>query len=415
MGSRYPTGVLDVGRLQPGDLAGFGGQEHHVLDRAREIKAEALARSGLQPPLALHVSAEPVRPGQPGSVLVRVGDAAGAGVPGVRVRLSASGGSLTTEPEAATGADGAHRFAFLAGTGNNRFEARAEVPDLVLRSFAPRAARAQRVARPARLDLVAVTGFTAVPPRRLTLVKRGDASAYLPVTGARFEVAHEGGPTVGTVVTDAQGRAQPLELPPGRYQVREVQPPPGYATSGPWSVDLTVEDATLVVEDRAVPGRLEVSKTDAASGKGLAGARISVAYDADRDGSFETELDPMVTTVAPLVRDGLRPGDYPLTETAPPPGYRIETRPVSFTITGGATTPVRLTNTAVEKPPARPPGTAPPAPTPTPTTAPAAPGPAGPGLAATGAGNLLTELELGAGLATTGLGVVLAARARRRR
>ncbi|HEX2064356.1 MAG TPA: Ig-like domain-containing protein, partial [Acidimicrobiales bacterium] len=173
MGSRYPSGVLDVDRLQPGHLAGFGGQESQIVDRARAIKAEALARSGLQPPLTLEVHVDPVRAGEAGSVLVRVRDAAGAGVPGVPVRVSASGGSVTSGTEASTDGSGSHRFPLRAGPGNNRFEARAEVPDLALRSFAPRAARAQRVARPARLHLSAVTGFTAVPPRRLTVVKRG--------------------------------------------------------------------------------------------------------------------------------------------------------------------------------------------------------------------------------------------------
>lgn len=412
MGARYPAGVLDVDRLRANDLSGFGGQEQLVLDRARAVKAEAVARSALRGPLALDVRADPERPGQPGTVVARLHDSGGTGVPGVRLRAAASGAVLTGAAEGTSDRNGEHRFAFTAGGGANRFEVSAVVPGLELQSFAPRRQRAQRVARPASERISGTASFTAVPPRRFRIRKQGDASAYLPLAGARFTVSPPGGPPVATLVTDASGSTEAVELPAGRYQVREEQPPAGYAPAGPWSVDLTSGDATLEVTNLAVPGRLELSKVDGTDGKLLDGARLALAYDADRDGRFERQLETVTTTATgPTVRAGLLPGNYAVTELSPPPGYRPAATPWRVTVTPGGTARLRVANSAV---PEAPPAPAPP-PAPTPPAAPApprSPQPS-PGLAATGAA-LATRVWLGTAMAGLGAVVLGLERLRRR-
>ena len=355
MGARYPTGPLDLGRLGERDLAGFDGQERHVLERARAIKADAVSRTALRGPLTLDAQAETVHPGQGGSLVVRLRDAAGTGVAGVPLHVATTGAVPTADADSVTGPDGTRRFSYTAVPGENRFEVSGLVPDLALQSFAPRRGRAQRVARPARVPVAAVTGFTGVPLRRLAVHKTGDASAYLGVGGARFEVTPAGGgPAVGTLVTDAAGSTARLELPAGRYRVREVEPPPGYDTAGPWTVDLVDGDVTLEVGDRARRGRLELTKVDSVTGRPLAGAGFNVDYDADRDGAYETRVAAITTTEATTVKEDLLPGDYRVSETAAPPGYRPLEAPLRLSVAPGGTAALRVANTPVASPP-RPP------------------------------------------------------------
>jgi len=71
----YPFGVIDVGRLTAHDLAGFGGHESEVLDRARALRAEARSHGSLRAPFHLALTLSPgdepagtdARPGGGGS------------------------------------------------------------------------------------------------------------------------------------------------------------------------------------------------------------------------------------------------------------------------------------------------------------------------------------------------------------
>ncbi|MDP9072031.1 MAG: SpaA isopeptide-forming pilin-related protein, partial [Actinomycetota bacterium] len=363
MGARYPRGTLAVDRLGSRDLIGFEGQEQLVIERARTIKADAVSRSGLQAPLTLEAEAQTVPPGRAGSLLVRLRDAAGRGVGGIPLHTTATGAVLVGPADATTGPDGSQAFPFTAVAGENRFEVSGLVPDLTLQSFAPRRARAQRVVRPARVPVTAVTAFTGVPRRRLLVRKSGDAAAYLSVAGARFEVSPAaGGPPVGTLVSDATGSTGSLDVPAGWYEVREVEAPPGYTTAGPWSVDLTTGDVTLEAADRARPGRLELTKVDASTGRLLAGAGLRVDYDADRDGAFETSVAAVTTTEAATVRTGLLPGDYQVSEVSPPPGYQSLAAPVRFHMAAGETATVRIANAPVAVAVPQPPPSLPPSP-----------------------------------------------------
>jgi hypothetical protein len=424
MGARYPGGVLDVDRLQPADVAGFGPDTGTVLALARARKADALGHSRLQPPLALSAGTVPE-----GHVVTgRVLDAAGAPVAGVTVQLDGDDAS-----RAVTGSDGSWTAPLPDGP-EAPLHLVADVPDLVLHAFGPGRAAAQRVATPATVRLDAVTASRAVatpppppqappPAHTLTVAKTGDAAAYLPVAGARFTVA-------GDQVTDREfGPGEAVQLPPGRYTVTERTPPPGYAAAGPWEVDLTAGDAALTVDDHALRGSVLLAKHDASSGALVTGAVLSLAYDADHDGTFETPAGEITSAASPVEAGDLLPGDYEVRERTPPPGYAPAATAVVVSVPPGGRASASI---ADERLPAPTTTTAPPVPAtvlaavtpaaPTTTTAPSPPPDAVPATTTTVAAAAPVLPVTGAatarplvlvGLALVGIGAAVAAAGRR--
>jgi len=359
MGGIYPSGRLDVGRLTTGQLSGFEGSEEAVLARAQALKADALAHAHLRGPLALSARVDTShgspRPGRPGVVVARLTDAAGVGVSGVELAATATRAVLTPGGDRATDVNGEQRFGFLAAPGENRFDVSGLAPDLQLQAFAPSTRRAQRVIRPGRLPLSAGARVKA-ETRKLAVRKTGDATAYLPLAGARFEVRPEtAGPPaapVGELVTAPGGTSPFLVLDPGVYQVTELAAPAGYAIGGPWTVDLTTADVVLEAANAAIPGTGRITKVDTSTGRSLVGATLALAYDADRDGAFETPVTRWVSGVEPVVRE-LRPGDYEVREVAAPEGYRLADQPVRFSVAPGKASTVTVANAPLPAPPAR--------------------------------------------------------------
>jgi Prealbumin-like fold domain len=335
MGAVYPAGPLDVDTLDPAVLSGFDGAEAEVVARARAVKADALAHAAVRGPLAMTAEAPGVEPGSPGMLTVAVSDAGGRGVAGVPVHVTATGASLTASPDGVTDAGGRATFPFTAGGAESRFSATGIAPDPTLHAYASSSTPAQRVATPHVVTLEASAGF-APPPSTITVHKTGDADAYLPVGGARFEVRAAGvAEPVGSLVTADDGTTEALPVAPGAYEVAEVEPPPGYRPAGPWQVEVAAGDHAVVeVADEAVPGFARITKVDAATGQPVPGATLALAYDADHDGSYETDLQAVVTDDGPAdVR--LVPGDYRLTEVRTPDGYEPLDHPVDFSVAPG--------------------------------------------------------------------------------
>ncbi|MCG8371649.1 MAG: Ig-like domain-containing protein, partial [Proteobacteria bacterium] len=351
MGAVYPSGRLDVDRLDLGQLAGFEGLEAAVLERARGYKADALAHAHLRLPFRLDVTADAVPAGTHGQLRATLVDANGAPVAGAPVAYSAAGATTTGPTAAETGADGTATFGFVAGGGAHRFDVLAGFPDLRLDAFAPTARPAQRVARPAHRHLVSSATFdNTPPPGTLTLRKTGDATAYLPVEGARFEVLGpdaEGEPTVlvGELVAGADGATGVLTLPPGRYLVRETTPPAGYEPGGPWEVDVPPGGAaTVEAANTATRGAIAVRKVDDQTGEALDGATFEVFYDADADGTAETGIGRREAAEGEARWDRLAPGRYRLVEVAAPDGYLVAPEPVDLTVEPGDTAEVVVAN-----------------------------------------------------------------------
>lgn len=185
MGAAYPSGPLDVDRLGVERLDGFEGAEAAVIERARSIKADAVARAPITAPLSLVVDVEEVPATRTGVLRATLLEGAGMPVAGVTIHPAVTGAALSGEVERVTSGDGAVSWPFEAGPGENRFVLRAEVPGIDLVSLRPTGGPAQRVARPSSVTVTAEAGYEAVVPRRFTILKRGDAEPHLPVGGAR--------------------------------------------------------------------------------------------------------------------------------------------------------------------------------------------------------------------------------------
>lgn len=361
MGARYPSGPLSVDRLAPGDLSGFGGREAEVVERARSIKADAVSRAHLTGPLVLTVDTETVPAGREGALTASLADVAGRPLAGVTLHPTVTGAELLGDVRRTTDDDGAAGWTYVAGVGANTFAVSADVPGAELFALRPTAGVAQRVVRPASGAVATETWFDGVPRRRVVIQKRGDGEPWVPVAGARFSLGgHE-------VVAGADGRTPPLELPPGSYELVELEAPPGYEVGGPWTVEVAGDDVVFEVADVARRGWLDIVKVDAASGETLTGATFSVA--ADRDADPATFEHPVPDATAALL-----PGRYQVREVEAPPGYRRVDEPVVAEVRAGERTVVRVANEAL--PVAPPPIETPPAATPVappPTQPPAQP------------------------------------------
>ncbi|MFP5254633.1 MAG: collagen binding domain-containing protein [Acidimicrobiia bacterium] len=416
MGARYPSGRLDIDRLGPDRMAGFGPHAGAVLTRARQMKADGLAHRTLRGPLVLRLAAGARRDAGEVAVTARVVDQRGAPVPGVAVTLTGLGSprSLTT------GADGAATTAVPPAGRTTTVGATATVPRLPLDAWAPTTTPAQRIARPSADRLEAAVD---IPPAtgRLRIDKSGDATAWVPITGARFTATPiEGGDPVELVVGE-DGSTPEVDLPIGTHRVLEVAPPAGYRAAGPWTVEVRPAATTVLeVLDEVERATLRLRKVDAATGQPLGFAGLTLRYDADADGAFDGEADQVVAEVLstrePIEVPDLLPGRYELREDLTPTGYEPLSEPLLVDLAPGQALDLDVPNepTPTAPPPtttttAPPPTTSTTAPPEAPTTAPpprppvsvaAAPGPIGPAtLPRTGVDT--------ASLGLAGLGLVL--------
>lgn len=324
MGATYPSGRLDVDRLDRSRLTGFEGLEDEVLARARAVKSDAVARAHLRGPFSLRVSLDEAPAGRSGTLHARLADATGAAVEGIRLHPVVRGAVLAGPVDRVTDAGGGVAWPFEARPGSNHFEVIASVPDLEVVALQATRGRAQRVVRPSSIELAAVAEYEAAVPRRFSIHKRGDGEPLLPVTGARFSVSGVG----SELVVGDDGRTPAIELLPGEYVVTEVSPPPGYASAGPWGVRVSDADVILEVLDTAHRGRLRIDKVDAVTGARVDGAAFAVAVDRDDDpATFEVSVEDHA---APLL-----PGRYAVREVRAPPGYRLASEPVIVEVRPG--------------------------------------------------------------------------------
>ena len=221
MGARYPFGILQVDRLTPANLGGFGGREGEVLGRARAIRAEAVAHRHLRAPfhLALAVELDPA-PARTGRLVGRLTDANGAAVAGAPVTAKADGATLSADATS-TGPDGRAVLGLQAGAGPAWFVAMAGVPDPALSAFASTRAVAQRVARPAFLPVSAATELAPVPPTTTTTRPPTTTTAAPPATATTSTTSTTAPPTSTTSTTapptsttSTTALATPPEAPP---------------------------------------------------------------------------------------------------------------------------------------------------------------------------------------------------------
>ena len=146
------------------------------------------------------------------------------------------------------------------------------------------------------------------------------------LAGVVFQVLDSSGSTMGTLRTDAAGKAD-IVVPYGKYTLNEVVTPTGYVGGGAYSVDITHSGQTNVpIQNRWVRGKASVQKTGN-DGRNIANAVFALYTSAD------TWLEDIVTNRnGYAVSSPLPYGDYYLIEKSVPAPYVADTQKHPFPI-----------------------------------------------------------------------------------
>ena len=168
-----------------------------------------------------------------------------------------------------------------------------------------------------------------------------DSETKKSVSGAVLAVKNSKGKEVARFTT-GESAYELKNLESGTYTVSEIEAPSGYKKSDE-VVKFTVayDDKTVNVEFKndKIKNPVEISKKDATTSKELPGAHLVVK---DSDGNV---VDEWVSTSEEHKIKDLKPGNYTLSETIAPEGYRLQTTTVEFTVKGdGTATKVEMLN-----------------------------------------------------------------------
>ena len=159
MGATYPYGPLEVDNLSVAGMAGFEGHERDVLNRARDIKADALLHRSLRGSLHLTLTLTPLTNHGDSVARLTVRDDHHRGVPGVVILLDGPGAGLPVSA-VRTNAAGEATVDVHPTMTSAPVRAAALVPSLQLDAWRSSSTPAQRVVRP---SLVSLTAQAAMP------------------------------------------------------------------------------------------------------------------------------------------------------------------------------------------------------------------------------------------------------------
>ena len=188
-----------------------------------------------------------------------------------------------------------------------------------------------------------VTVKNTMTPGSVVLTKI-DAKDNSQLQGAAFELQDSQGQALQSgLTTDANGQVVIKQLAPGDYQFVETKAPAGYqldTTPQPFTI---VKGQTAAVSvkmaNKLVPGDVVLTKVDQKDNTPLQGAVFKLQTKAGK--TVKTGLT--TDAAGKIAVSDLDPGDYQFVETKAPTGYDLEQTPVSFTISKGQTTAVKVT------------------------------------------------------------------------
>ena len=180
-------------------------------------------------------------------------------------------------------------------------------------------------------------------PKDNTKVKinKIDADTKKTVSGATIVVKNKEGKEV--LKFKSSDKAKVIDnLEVGEYTAVEVVAPKGYQLNKKAvSFNVSKDDKILNIEilNTKHVTKVEVSKKDATTSEELPGAHLVVK---DTDGNV---VDEWVSTTEVHIIKGLKEGQYILSETIAPEGYRLQTTTVEFEVKAdGTTTKVEMLN-----------------------------------------------------------------------
>ena len=170
------------------------------------------------------------------------------------------------------------------------------------------------------------------------------AGSNAPLAGASFTLYDKTGQVaLRTYVTGADGKAIFTNLLYGDYIVKETAAPEGYVVgiADQQTATVDAEVSTMTVTNKKIIRAVELTKTDKATGKKLAGAMFELQKKVGND--YQTIANLTTDSTGTLSRGDLEAGDYRFIELIAPTGYQKMTNPIPFTITEKQTEVTKVT------------------------------------------------------------------------
>lgn len=163
----------------------------------------------------------------------------------------------------------------------------------------------------------------------IAIIKSDADKADRMLEGAVYEITNADGKKYCTMTTDADGYAASIDLPVGKYFVREITPPTGFIVSDEViEVDVTLENKATIVYERTNKGNeVILKKSDITTGKPVAGATIEI-YDSEGRTYFEGKTDEN----GEITLKEIPAGTYTYKETIAPAGFALNTETFEFSI-----------------------------------------------------------------------------------
>ena len=167
--------------------------------------------------------------------------------------------------------------------------------------------------------------------RIVRIIKLDKSNKNNPLAGATLVVKNSKGEEVARWVTTKDYKVL-VKLPKGNYTVQEVAAPEGYkldTTPLKFTVTGKKQDIELKLYNTLEKRVVRIIKLDKSNkNKPLAGATLVVKNNKGE------EVARWVTTTDYKVLSNLPKGDYTVEEVEAPKGYKLDTTPLKFTVTG---------------------------------------------------------------------------------
>lgn len=180
------------------------------------------------------------------------------------------------------------------------------------------------------LKLTATKPSTPKPSVNVVKIDKATGKA---ISGATLVIKNSNGQVVKTFTSSVSG-TKFNDLPAGNYTVQETVAPAGYKlNSEPVSFTLPNDNSTQEVKvyNERVETGVIINKVDKKTGNNIAGAKL-VVKDANKN-----IIQTFTSTVSGYEIKNLANGTYTVEEIEAPAGYKLNSEPVSFTISDNQT------------------------------------------------------------------------------
>ena len=172
---------------------------------------------------------------------------------------------------------------------------------------------------------------TVVDEKGSLTISKTDADTKQPLAGVTYRLFDSAGNKVADVTTGTDGVAVFSDLPLGSYTYQEISAPEGYvvdSTKYPITITTTTLNITETRTNALAKGSLTINKTDADTGKALAGVTYRLF-----DSAGNKIADATTGTNGKAVFSNLPLGSYTYQEISAPEGYVVDNTKYPITIT----------------------------------------------------------------------------------